>query len=144
MRVRSVRVVTLHHTRRLPRETKPKALVILARSEPNRGIAGDLLSTHGNECGPGLTCDALSRCSPAACDKASPCPITFVCNAGRCATRTCTTTADCPGSFCLDGRCGAEQGRCYQSDIICGRPLITELGVQVALLERGLGSGWSR
>lgn len=107
------------------------------------GACTPRLCSASNQCGPGFSCDELARCSPAACDEASPCPINFACTAGRCAIRTCKTTAECPGSFCVNGVCNAEQGRCYEITIICGRPLISDGDVLVAALVRGATSDWT-
>lgn len=60
-----------------------------------------------------LVCDASGRYVPLACTGDETCPARHVCREGTCRVRTCATSSDCDGRFCVNGLCYDEPGRCY-------------------------------
>ncbi len=63
-------------------------------------------------CSADMACGADHRCHPKACTGASECPSQFACQAGGCVRKSCSATAECPGGFCVLGRCHEGKGSC--------------------------------
>jgi hypothetical protein len=70
--------------------------------------------TSDSQCAPTHKCEDAGHCVPRTC---AECPSYYSCSSGTCVIPDCTTDTDCPGGYCVNGRCGAVLGFCHRN---CG------------------------
>jgi len=61
------------------------------------------------ECSPLSQCTDDGHCLAYSCDT---CPSYYSCEDGECTIPSCTTDAECPGGYCVDGACAGALGAC--------------------------------
>jgi hypothetical protein len=66
---------------------------------------------HDSDCTPTDACSSDGHCEPRTC---ANCPSFFTCSNDVCIQPTCTTDAECPGGFCVDGSCAVSLGMCTE------------------------------
>lgn len=61
------------------------------------------------DCVPTDKCESAGYCQARTC---AECPSYFSCASGACTVPSCSTDADCPGGYCVGGRCAGYLGVC--------------------------------
>ena len=77
--------------------------------EGDSGLVCTTPCTSDSQCAPTDTCEDGGHCLPRTCGQ---CPSYFSCASGACVIPNCSTDADCPGGYCVNGSCAGMLGVC--------------------------------
>jgi hypothetical protein len=84
-----------------------------------RGHCGQKRCVDGcesnDDCASYEDCSGDQRCVPGTCTLDSDCGPTHACLTGICTRRSCADSSECGSSYCVEGQCHDEPGRCLDA-----------------------------
>jgi hypothetical protein len=80
--------------------------------EGDSGLVCTTPCTIDSQCAPTDKCEDGGHCLPRTCGQ---CPSYFSCASGACVIPNCSTDANCPGGYCVNGTCAGLLGVCKGS-----------------------------
>jgi hypothetical protein len=88
----------------------PNCLMMNGRGDS--GLVCTAPCTTDSQCAPMDKCEDAGHCLLRTC---AECPSYFLCASGACVIPYCSTDTDCPGGYCVNGRCAGLLGRCVHN-----------------------------